>query len=180
MPFLILMRLPFMTRILLFLTLLVAAGCSTATKQTTTAESLPLHSYSTHIYKTTRSNIIITVTDKSDGQTIPGSVICIIDTLNRPRIGKIADMNGQWQIKTEPDKDVFENASGMKFTMIGYQPLLLLNPRPQSGDSIVVQLHPLPPTSCCYTTTTYWDPLTDFFSPQNKTIQREEIRRMPR
>lgn len=177
MPFLIRLRLSHMNRFLLPF-LFLAAGCTTSRQQTATAEAQVLHSYSTHIYKTASNYITINVTDKTSNEPIPSTLIAVTDSLLHGRIGMAADVNGKWKINAVKAAAVFEHAGGIKFSMVGYQSLLVLNPKLQTGDSIVVQLKPLV-IDCCI-----WDvfppPLTDPFSPQNKTIDRKEIRRMPK
>lgn len=129
-----------------------------------------------HVYKTRHSNISFTVSDKSTGEPISGLLILIKDSMGVLQLGKQTDINGQCFFT---DTAVFPPHGNIDFNFTGYVSMRVTKWRPQAGDSAAIQL-----TAVHYIDSLIIDyfppPINDPFSPQNKTIDRKEIRRMPK
>ena len=128
------------------------------------------------VYKTTRNNITLTVTDKALGEALPFASIVVKDSINTIKHTGKTDINGQWQIPALPD-----SIYNMKISWPGFTSLLIVNMKPLAGDSIAVKLEQQVNDTLEYRGCRFDDPpLNDPTSPQNKTIDRKEIRRMPK
>lgn len=129
-----------------------------------------------HVYKTRHSNISFTVSDKSTGEPISGLLILIKDSMGMLKQGKQTDINGRCFFT---DTAIFPPSGNIDFNFTGYVSLRVTNWQPQAGDSAAIQLTTVPVYDSLIID--YFPPsINDPFSPQNKTIDRKEIRRMPK
>lgn len=168
------MRLLFMMKIGTLFLLLSFASCTMRQATETNASKEPVRQSSMQVYRTTRNNITLAVTAKSDGEPMPGALIGLGNGTLINKYGGTTNLDGKWQINAFPD-----SITSMKISYGGYIPLLIVNMQPQPGDSITVKLeeqHYDTVFGCRFD----YPPLNDPFSPQNKTIDRKEIRRMPK
>lgn len=142
----------------------------------TPAAKIPEEKTSMHVYKTRHSNISFTVSDKSTGEPIAGLLILIKDSMGILKQGKQTDINGQCLFT---DTAMFPPFGNIDFNFTGYVSLGVTKWRPQAGDSIAVHLIPFNEFDTLIIDY-FPPPINDPFAPQNKTIRRDEIRRMPK
>lgn len=168
------LRLSFMMKICTLFLLLGFTSCTMRQATKTPAAKEPVRESSMQVYRTTRNNFTLTVTAKSDGEPMPGALIGLGNGTLISKYGGITNLDGKWQINVFPD-----SITSMKISYGGYIPLLIVNMQPQPGDSIAVKLevqHYDTVFGCRFD----YPPMNDPTSPQNKTIERKEIRRMPK
>ncbi|TND08598.1 MAG: hypothetical protein FD123_2102 [Bacteroidetes bacterium] len=159
-----------------FISLLIAftlAGCGHLSMQSETNQgTAKKHVYST-VSDTIPAGIHFLILDAGTLEPLPFATVILLDSAGR-RIDQVfADMDGRTRLFSNPG-----NRFDARINLVGYYSCLLTNIHidPGQGCRFRILLDEAELIIC----SPVCEPTRDRFAPQNRTITREEYRRMPK